>query len=291
MVTPAVKATTKLLGPQQHLSQSSVSPGEHPLQNTLPGFVPFEVQSFLSQTPFEKGKIFFYLGQGELGLPLKWGMRFRDKGGDTNMQPTRWFVCGRLPPDFHGKCHQSLKVFSPFGGQTHHKVEFDEAPACGIDLSRRIQQVAFADSFVDHAPQSLASRLWGQGKSGFSHLADRFNHLLIQRSYPKTRQRDGYLPIAVGLHQGLKQPLNITVITNTESQQRQFVMAGAGQPRLGQLQNLPRRSFSNWPINKAGLTETTATRTSTRCFQTQPVVNDAGTGNQRAARRPVRIQS
>ena len=63
------------------------------------------------------------------------------------MQPTRWFVCGRPPARlFMVSATKASRSSALSVGKTHHKVELDEAPACRIDLSHGIQQVAFADS-------------------------------------------------------------------------------------------------------------------------------------------------
>ena len=75
-------------------------------------------------------------------------------------------------------------IFSSFGWQPHHKIEFNQGPARGVNPSHCLQQIAFGDPLVDHITQALTARLRGQGETSLAYLADLLNHPLIQRSHP-----------------------------------------------------------------------------------------------------------
>src|SRR3989442_525582 len=88
--------------------------------------MPFKLNSIASQRLAQQFLARFGLFQIELGSPLKWSVRFRDKSRDTGGDLTA-VLAGRR--DFTAQINDPQQIFFGLAWQAQHEVELDTLPA------------------------------------------------------------------------------------------------------------------------------------------------------------------
>ena len=220
----------------------------------------------------------------ELPCPLEGRVALGDEHGDRERD---LHLAPAPPPDdlapdgehALGRLDYGQDVLVRLGGQSHHEVELELAPAVLEGVSRRRLEVLLGDVLVDDIPQTLRARLRSEGEAAPPRARDGAGHLDAERVEALRGNRDADSLRGELAVETVEDLLALGVVGRRERRERELVVAALRETALARLDDLVRRAFTHGSIGHARLAEPAPASAAAKDLHRLAVLDDAEVGH------------
>ncbi len=227
--------------------------------------------------------------------PLEGRVRLRDQRvhADAHHQPPpaalRELLATRGDHALH-EVGDRQHILVTLARQADQEVELHPLPARAERRPHRRQQVLLGHVLVDDVAHPLRARLGCQRQPAFAHTLQTMRQRNAEGVHAQRRQADRHSPVREALVQAVDELPDLRVVRAVQRQQRQLVIAGRGDDRLGLLHERVKLPLAHRAVDHPGLAEAAAAGAAARYLDLRPVMHRLGPRHHRPRRPRLRVK-